>query len=173
MLCDDCKKRPACVHITQIINNQKTEKNLCEECAKSVGEVNFSLDNQFSVHDFLKGMFNHGFFAKAQPQGEVTCQECGMRYSDFNNKGKVGCSACYSVFGKQLEPLLKRIHGASTHTGKLPKRSGGILKVKQQIKKMRQQLDQYVSNEEYEQAAKVRDEIRSLEKELDLTGKEE
>lgn len=173
VLCSDCKKRPACVHITQIINNQKTEKNLCEECAKSIGEVSFSFDNQFHVHDFLKGMFSQVFFAGTQSQGEVTCQECNMTYSDFNHNGKVGCSACYTAFDDQLEPLLKRIHGASRHTGKLPKRSGGMLKVKQQIKSMRQQLEQYVINEEYEQAAIMRDKIRILEKQLGHNSKEE
>jgi len=173
MLCGDCKKRPACVHIIQIINNQKTEKNLCEECVKNIGEVSFSLETQFQVQDFLKGMFNQGFFAETEEQSEELCTECGMRYSDFNHKGKVGCSACYTVFGTQLEPLLKRIHGTNRHNGKLPTRTGGRLKVKQQIKGMRQELEHYVISEEYEQAAIVRDKIRVLEKNLEVSDKEE
>ncbi len=173
MLCNDIKKRPACVNVTQIINNNKIEKNLCEECVKNIGEISISLDTQFQVNDFLKGMFSHGLFPKHQMTDEITCDECGMAYSDFNHHGKVGCSNCYTVFAEQLEPLLKRIHGASSHTGKLPKRSGGRMQVKQQIHSMRQELEQYVIHEEYEQAAIIRDKIRVLEKELDLTCKEE
>jgi len=174
MLCDDCKKRTACMHITKIINNQKTEKSLCAECAKAAGEISLSFDTQFYVHDFLKGMFNHGLFTDAQVVKEQdNCPECGMTYSDFNRKGKVGCSACYVTFGEQFDTLLKRIHGASCHTGKIPKRSGGTVKVRQQIKKMRQQLEQYVLNEEYEKAVVLRDEIRRLEKEIECKGEEE
>lgn len=172
MLCSDCKKRPACVHITQIKNNKKTEKHLCEECAKNIGAINVSFDNQFQVQDFLKGMFNQEFFSDAQTTSEVICQDCGMTYGDFNQKGKVGCSNCYIAFSEQLGPVLTRIHGANRHTGKFPKRSGGALKVKQEIKKMRQELEQYVINEEYEEAALIRDKIRSLEKNIGMDNKE-
>ena len=167
MLCDDCQKRPARVHITQIINNQKKERRLCEECAKGVSEIGLSLDSQFSVQDLLKGMFNHTLFAAEMPvKTEVACELCGMTYSDFNRKGKFGCGTCYSVFGTKLEPLLRRIHGATHHTGKLPKRSGEFIGVRHKIKELRRQLEQSVGREEYEKAAKLRDEIRLLEKTL-------
>jgi len=169
MLCDDCKKRQACVHITKIANNQKIDKHLCEQCARESGEMIFSTDHKFSVHDFLKGMFSNSFADAAQPKVEA-CANCGMTYRDFSRSGKIGCSACYSTFGSRLEPLLRRIHGASVHTGKVPRRSGGMLEIKQRIKQMRQQLEQYVANEEYEQAARLRDEIRNLEKELNANG---
>ncbi|AIF50084.1 UvrB/UvrC motif-containing protein [Pelosinus sp. UFO1] len=174
MLCDDCNKRTACMHITKIVNNQKTERNLCAECAKAAGEISLAFDTQFYVHDFLKGMFNHGLFADPKiVEGQAHCPECKMTYDDFNRKGKVGCGACYTVFGEQFDPLLKRIHGASSHTGKFPKRSGSTLKIRQQIKNLRQQLEQYVLNEEYEKAVILRDDIKKLEKEIGLKGKEE
>lgn len=165
MLCDDCKRRPATVHIKKINNNQVVEKHLCQQCAQSNGEVNFSFDQQFSVHDFLKGMFSHGIVEGAPPKTQTGCTNCGMTYSDFSRTGRIGCSHCYSAFGQRLEPLLRRIHGASAHTGKLPLRTGTTLQRRQQIKQLRQQLDRLIVNEEYEQAAKVRDEIRTLEKE--------
>jgi protein arginine kinase activator len=166
MLCDDCQKRPARVRITQIVNNQKQEKRLCEECAQAAGEGVFDFNNQFSVHDLLKGMLNHSLFGEIQSKNELACEQCGMTYSDFNRLGKFGCSNCYSTFSKKLEPLLRRIHGATHHTGKLPKRTGGLLEVKQTVKRMRQELEQYVLQEEYEKAAQIRDEIRRLEREV-------
>jgi protein arginine kinase activator len=164
MLCDECQKRPACVHITKITNNQKVDKYLCEQCAKETGEIIFSTDHKFSVHDFLKGMFSHGL--TDAPPKPVACENCGMTYQDFSRTGKVGCSSCYTVFGDKFEPLLRRIHGSSTHTGKIPKRSEGALKLRQQVKELRHKLEQAIANEEYEQAACLRDEIRQLEKEL-------
>lgn len=174
MLCDDCQKRPARVHITQIINHQKKERRLCEECAKGVTEISLSLDSQFSAQDLLKGMLSHSLFGAEMPvKTEASCSQCGMTYSDFNRKGKFGCANCYTVFAPKLETLLRRIHGATHHTGKLPKRSGKLLEVRQQIKTLRQQLEQYVGREEYERAAKLRDEIRVLEKSLQEPQKEE
>ncbi|EAX46673.1 UvrB/UvrC protein [Thermosinus carboxydivorans Nor1] len=166
MLCDECKRRPASVHITKITNNHKVEKHLCQQCAQASGEGSFSFGPQFSVHDFLKGMFNHGFAEGHIAQSQPACTNCGMTYQDFSRTGRIGCSACYGAFGQRLEPLLRRIHGASIHTGKLPKRAGGQLELKQRLKRLRQDLERHVANEEYEQAARVRDEIRSLEKQL-------
>ncbi len=172
MLCDDCKKRPACVHITKVINDHKVEKHLCEECAQKHEEVNlanFAMNNKLSVHDFLKGMFSHCFLEE-QPKIEVACSNCGMTYSEFSRTGKIGCTTCYATFGERLEPLLRRIHGASAHTGKVPKRTGGLLEVKQRLKRKKQDLERHITREEYELAATVRDEIKAIEKELKIYG---
>lgn len=168
MLCDNCKKNQACMHITKITNNQKLEKHLCNECAKLTGEMNIAglaFDNSFSVQDFLKGMFSQ-VVEEAEQAEETACAHCGMTYNEFSRGGKIGCSACYAAFGARLEPLLRRIHGASAHIGKVPRRSGGMLEVKLRIKRLKQELERQVFSEEYELAAKTRDEIRELEKSL-------
>lgn len=164
MICDDCKKRPASVHITQITNNQKVDKHLCHQCAQKHGEMSFTMNTDFSVHDFLKNMFSHSFADTIQAKQATACSKCGMTYQDFSRSGKIGCTSCYETFGSRLEPLLRRIHGATAHTGKLPKRTGGKLELKQRMKKLRSELERHITNEEYEQAAKVRDQIRDLEK---------
>jgi protein arginine kinase activator len=166
VLCDECRKRPACMHITKIVNNQKVEKHLCEQCASEHGEMKISFDDNFSVHDFLKGIFNTVYGDGGQVQSEIACPQCSMTYRDFSRNGKIGCNVCYATFGERLVPLLRRIHGSSAHTGKVPKRSGGKIAVKQQLKKMRQELEHFVAREEYEEAAKLRDQIRVLEKQL-------
>ncbi|MDD4602152.1 MAG: hypothetical protein PHQ46_14085, partial [Negativicutes bacterium] len=83
MLCDECKKRPACMHITKIVNDQKVEKHLCEQCAQEHGHMNFSFDNNFSVHDFLKGIFKNSPSDGGASQVESACPQCGMTYRDF------------------------------------------------------------------------------------------
>ncbi len=166
MLCDECKIRPASIHITKINNNKKVERHLCEECAEKLGEMKVAFQKNISVNDFLKGMFNLDFISD-KPQN-VSCPNCGMTYDDFSRGGKIGCSVCYQTFYHQLEPLIRRIHGTCSHTGKVPKRAGGSLALKQKLKQLRHQLDQLVGREEYEKAAKVRDEIRALEVELGM-----
>ena len=178
MLCDDCGRHEAVVHIVQIGPEGRIEKNLCEKCAAGYGQ--FMPENQpkkkMSVDDFLRGMFSQqeekGEKARSQ-EGEplvLTCPNCGMSYADFQQTGKIGCSVCYGTFRRQLEPLLRRIHGTSTHSGKIPRRSGGTLELKQEIKRLRAELKEKVAQEEYEQAAGLRDRVRALEK--DLAAKE-
>ena len=97
---------------------------------------------------------------------ELVCPNCGMRYRDFQQTGKIGCSVCYDTFRAQLEPLLRRIHGSSVHSGKIPHRTGGRLETKHEIEVLRAALKDAVAKEAYEQAAEYRDQIRALEKKL-------
>ncbi|MCX7781174.1 MAG: UvrB/UvrC motif-containing protein [Negativicutes bacterium] len=166
MICDECQKRPATVHITKVQNNQKVEKHLCEQCANHSGDMGFfTWDTKLSVHDLLKGMFSHEY-SDAVNRGEKACESCGMTYRDFSRTGKIGCGNCYSTFGARLEPVIRRMHGACGHTGKLPKRSGQMIGIKSRLLKLRKDLERFVQREEYEEAARVRDEIRKLEQQL-------
>jgi protein arginine kinase activator len=174
MLCDDCGHHEAVVHIVQIGPQGRVEKNLCEKCAAGYGELmpESQPRKNMSVDDFLRGMFRQPAEQGEKPkerEGEplvLTCPNCGMSYEGFQQTGKIGCSVCYGTFRRQLEPLLRRIHGTSTHSGKIPRRSGGTLELKQEIKRLRAELQEKVAQEEYEEAAKLRDKVRAMEREL-------
>ena len=174
MLCDECGKNEAHIHIVQIGPNGRMEKNLCEECAAGYGTSMFaSQQKSMSVDDFLKGVFSSASETDSAAPGrhhELVCPNCGMSYQDFHDTGKIGCSICYDTFRQQLEPLLRRVHGSSVHSGKIPHRSGGALEMKHEIEVLRRNLQEAVRQEEYEKAAEYRDRIRVLEKEL---GKQE
>lgn len=165
MLCDQCGKNPACIHMTKIINGEKSEEHLCPECAAAIQEMVFPSSNNFSVHDFLKTIFSQENVTESLDQ--PACPNCGMTFEDFRSSGKIGCSVCYNIFGEQFEPLLRRIHGTNTHTGKIPRRVGGQVELRMRIRGLRQDLDGCVKREDYEAAATVRDKIRLLEKELE------
>jgi len=175
MLCDDCGRHEAVVHITQIGPNGRVEKNLCESCAAGYSEfagVPHQDKRHVSVDDFLRGIFNSTNNAPAQESqekneaGELVCSRCGMSYRDFSQTGKIGCASCYATFRQQLEPMLRRIHGSSVHRGKIPHRSGGTLELKQNITLLQQQLKACVEQEEYEKAAELRDKVRAMKQEL-------
>lgn len=170
MFCDDCGKKPATLHVTKIINNQKFEKHLCEECAAQDHQLSIGLMQNFSIPQFLSNLLNydqaiHNSIAMQTRQNEV-CPECGLTYDQFVQQGKMGCSSCYITFKNQIDGLLKRIHGASNHAGKVPKRIGGKFRLQRDLLKMRQQLAEHVSKEEFEAAAEVRDQIKAFEDEL-------
>ncbi len=174
MFCDECKSRPATVHITKIINNDKTEINLCEDCAKNYQhEFGFGFDSDFSIHKFLTGLLATDGFESGLEKGiqnYLRCETCGVDYMQFQQTGRMGCANCYDTYGNNLNMLLKRVHGSNMHNGKYPKRSGFDLRIKQEIKNLRETLQTLIATEEFEKAAEVRDKIRELEKSIEEKG---
>ncbi|GIP41531.1 protein-arginine kinase activator protein [Paenibacillus sp. J31TS4] len=168
MNCQECGKRPASLHFTKIVNGEKAEFHLCETCAKEKGELIPGTPNGFSIHNLLSGLMNFdpSTSSMAKQAQSLRCEECGLTYSQFSKLGRFGCSSCYKYFGDKLDSLLKRVHGNTTHVGKVPKRSGGIIKYKREIDQLKLELARKIEQEEFEQAAKIRDEIRGMEKRI-------
>lgn len=167
MLCDKCQQNPASVFITKMVNDQKTEYKLCLECAKKEQLFPGSIEGPVSVDSLLKGFF--GASQATLPESEnaaAACPACGMTLGKLAEKGRFGCSECYNAFGDTALKTIKRIHGRKRHIGKMPKRTSGALSMKRKLKDLRTELEEHVIREEYEEAAKLRDEIRALEKEL-------
>lgn len=170
MLCDICKKKEAKIYYTEIIQGEKKEQHLCEECAaknSAFKAMSPFAANMFSVGGMIFGMLSDPIqsetaAAKAQDQ----CPTCQMTYEEFLEKGKFGCEDCYKSFGKTLSKNLKSIHGAEIHTGKKPKNfiseMAKRLSEMSETEKLSIKLQQAVEQEEYEQAAKLRDQIREL-----------
>lgn len=170
MICQKCQERPATIHLTKVVNFEKTEIHLCEVCAKSAGnELGIMVEPNFTFQNLIAGILESeiGMFQNpnATPQ-ELYCRNCGLTFSDFRNRGLLGCGECYSSFQTGLEPLLKRVHGSTTHTGKVPRRTGGKVRLRKEMDQLKLQLQRAINNEEYEQAAQIRDEIRRLQNEL-------
>ncbi|MEC0371270.1 UvrB/UvrC motif-containing protein [Paenibacillus chibensis] len=171
MLCQECGKRPATLHFTKIVNGEKNEFHICETCAREKGEMLPGTSGGFSIHSLLSGLLDFETAGKGAassvkaPQSQ-RCEECGMTYSQFSKIGRFGCSSCYKYFGDRLDPLFKRVHGNTVHVGKVPKRSGGRIQLKRRIDDLKLELQQRIQQEEFEEAAQLRDQIRNLEKEM-------
>jgi len=159
MLCDICHKNIATVHLTEIINNKVAEMHICQGCAQTkAGELN----QQPNISDFLSGLISPARTGKQEHS--LKCPACGLNYSDFKKTGRLGCDRCYSAFRKQLLPLLKKIHSTTSHTGKIPIHLEVPLSAEAKLKELNRQLAKAVQVEEYEQAARIRDQIKKLEK---------
>lgn len=168
MVCQECSERPASLHFTKIVNGEKTEFHLCESCARDKGELLPGGQNGFSIHNLLSGMLNFDYADQAKTKAETTpnqlrCKTCGLTYQQFSKIGRFGCSDCYHYFKPVLEPLFRRVHGNTAHSGKVPERAGGQLKRKRELDELKTQLQNLVAREEFEEAARVRDRIRELE----------
>lgn len=172
MQCSECKQRPATLHYTQIINGKKTEIHVCEVCAAQMGYPLYQTqDDPFSLQDLLTSLFhanhakmdmhNSAFFEQI---GQLECDRCHSTFADFQRLGKFGCAHCYQSFRPKLDAIFRRVHsGNAKHHGKIPKRKGGKLHIKKEIEMYREYLQQLVAEENFEQAAIVRDKIKELE----------
>lgn len=167
MVCQECGKKQAALHFTKIVNGEKTEFHICESCAREKGEMIPGTTNGFSIHNLLSGLLDFdpsSGTVGAKSSQAMRCEECGLTYTQFGKLGRFGCSSCYKYFSEKLEPLLKRVHGNTTHVGKVPKRSGGKIKQQREIEKLKRELQSRIEQEEFESAAQIRDQIRELER---------
>lgn len=170
MMCEDCGVRPAKFHLMTIINGDRVERNLCPACMakhqKQIPGIDFSN---------LAGILNSILENKRDEEQEnrdseyvdLACDQCGMTYLEFQKCGMLGCAHCYQAFKTPMTALLQRVHGNTQHAGRVP---GGVhsgTSIRMNIDRLKQKLQKAVADEEYEQAAKLRDAIRALSAQLE------
>jgi protein arginine kinase activator len=162
MKCENCNK-PATVHLTEIKNGKKIEKHLCEQCAAQ--NEGFPIKAHTPINELLTNfVMAHSGLTK---ETSTKCEQCGITWAEFRQTGLFGCEHDYPLFEKELTPLLQRAHeGATHHVGKVPNRRGGTgvpMKKRVDVSKLRKDLQRAVEAEDYEKAAKLRDQIREAE----------
>lgn len=167
MICQACKKNPATVRVIDIQNVEHDgqparsvrESRVCDACADQMGVPHAPI---------LKGNVNiwkllHQSIQRSRQEDETACPHCGMTVAEFKRKGRLGCPHDYEIFGDQLEGLLQRMHNATQHVGRLPGVAEGEVQRIQQLSELRARLEEAVREEQYESAARLRDEIKGLE----------
>lgn len=159
MLCQSCGQNQATTHIKTIVNGELAEISLCRECAQKLGYNSFFGGFGMDFDKFLGSLMGGGRIQKNKKR----CECCGSTFEDIAKSGKVGCANCYDIFYDDLLPSIQRIHGKTVHIGKLAKSAGSEVKVKSTIAKLKEELTQAIKEQEFEKAAKLRDQIKELE----------
>jgi len=181
MKCENCGNNEANVKYTQIINGEKKQMFLCEECSEKLGinDIHFNMPINFTsfLSDFFDDVGGVNFIPTLGENNELKCKQCGLTWDDFIHTGRFGCSNCYSDFESRIDPILRSLQGATSHVGRLGEVKVGN-KVKQnlddrieepkvdsinQVEKLKEDLKQAIKDERYEDAAKIRDEIKKYE----------
>src|ERR1700739_2127999 len=158
MKCNKCPK-PATLHITEIISEEQVEElHLCEECAHK-----YLYEPQPKQPGAKPTASAHGEEADEPAVLNHECSVCGIKFVDFRNTGRLGCPHDYQEFRDELTRLLENIHGETRHCGKTPKRLPQNKQTQSELLQRRKQLQQAVTREAYEDAARLRDRIRQLE----------
>ncbi len=180
MLCQKCQSRPATVHVVRVVNQEKEEEYLCEICAAEKGHFQLSPAN--TLQNFFPQLAQ--LWAPAgmmEPTVGPSCPLCGMTLRELSQTGRPGCPQCYEAFGSQLRPLLARIHGNPQHRGLRPGEAAAptpvaappLTEAERRLQGLRQKMQGLVTEERFEEAAALRDEIRRLEEEKAGDGHEQ
>jgi protein arginine kinase activator len=157
MKCQKCTKA-ATLHITEVISDDQFEElHLCEECANKY----LYEPQQKGSKGGEGGVVEESDETRSLNQKE--CPECGIKFVEFRNSGRLGCPHDYQEFREELVPLLENIHGEVRHCGKTPRRLPQNKQTQSELMQLRKQLQQAVKREAYEEAASLRDRIRKLE----------
>jgi protein arginine kinase activator len=162
MLCQDCEKREATVHLTQVVNEEKVELHLCRECADKRRFHTPFEGVPFPLAEFLASMLDQSLVRKPSKVSDTKCPTCEMYFSDFSKTGRLGCGKCYATFKSQLNDLLRKIHGSSQHRGRAPITPDDVMKPLREERKLQEELKKAIQEENFEQAAQLRDRIRAL-----------
>ncbi len=155
--CEHCPS-PATVHITEVLGEGKFEEH-------HVCELHYK---QYNLEAQGKGPGSKGLTSDAGDLdeslfGQQECPDCGIKFVDFRNNHRLGCSRDYQVFQAELMPLLENIHGETRHVGKTPRRYPQTKQAEAELTQLRQRLKRAVEREDYEEAARLRDQIKTVE----------
>ena len=183
MLCEKCKIREANIKYTEVINGVKKEHNLCTQCAKEMdfGHYSAIFDGDFPLGKILSSLLGvEENSQKEEKLQQIVCPTCGTSYQEFVENSCFGCQDCYSVFDLLIRDKIKKLQGSVNHTGKKPKyqkiqaasqtvegQNGGEVREpeltpKEQLEVLKARLQEAIREEEYEDAARYRDQIRVL-----------
>lgn len=177
MLCQNCHKNEATVHIQQIVDGHVTSCHLCEACAAKKGADDPDLP-ELNLAEVLFDLAGKAASAVSkqendEDQSTIVCPECGWSLEQLRKTGYMGCPGCYKTFGPLIDGMLKNMHRGDRHVGKIPLSAGPkamknrkIMMLQREIEQLRKDIDEKVRLEEYEDAAVLRDRIQTLESQL-------
>jgi protein arginine kinase activator len=152
MKCQKCDEK-SLFHITEI--DEAGEFSEIHLCWRHAQEYMKEPESEVAIAPLEKAV------AAVPPTPAHACPICKMTFAQFRNSARLGCPNDYRVFEAELRPIMENIHGSLSHVGKTPRRSPAGKP--SQLLRLRQDLHDAVAREDYEQAAKLRDEIERME----------
>lgn len=169
MLCQKCQTNLASVRYAEVVDGQVNEQQLCPGC---VAALEKGVPSGFDLADAGRpGRKAARVRATHETEtDQVACGVCGIPLSALLGSGRAGCPGCYASFPDQIAPLLLRTHRFSTHKGKSARAATVRDRLRSDLQTKRALLRSVLKAENYEEAARLRDEIRQLESGLALSG---
>jgi protein arginine kinase activator len=163
--CTRCENKPATLHITDIQEGVVEALHLCQSCAEEYFESAEQAPNIEEPVAFADKLPEIPDLEVDSEHANLICPNCGISFAEFRSKGRLGCPHDYISFEEELLPLLENIHGSTQHVGKYPKRAPDASRKQFELIRLRNELNLAVEDEDYEEAARLRDLIKNVSQE--------
>ena len=154
MLCEECGINQAEVIVTTVINGESITRHLCRSCLKNYQSGN--------LQTLLAAILTAMGSKNAQQEHDLACPRCGTTYAEFQKTGMLGCAECYQAFRPQLTPMITKLQGRSQHAGRRPPVNEEEQARMDRMEELRARMEAAVAVENFEEAAKLRDELRAM-----------
>ncbi|MBL4888990.1 MAG: UvrB/UvrC motif-containing protein [Candidatus Lindowbacteria bacterium] len=163
-ICDICKVNPAQIQFVEQRGTHQKKVAMCQSCGAEKGIMQQGGNLSLNIPDIMAQLPNvmAAMTGTSLPHAALQCPNCGLMATDFSKTGRVGCSDCYEVFGELLKPVISKVQPGTTHRGLVPERSAEF-QLKNNIDQLKLKLKEVVAQENYEEAASLRDQIRAIE----------
>ena len=188
MQCDYCDSK-ATVFFTQIIDGNSKKSCLCEECATKqgvtdpegflLGDIKPPSDSGSDTSGPNSDPKDPGLQIDVNMGGETSeantstnapypygnpgiCPGCGFAFDDLKKTGRLGCSQCYQFFRSEIKNNLGGMHVGTSHSGRVPEGMLEAFEHRQRLEQLQQEMNEAISDENYEKAAGLRDQISQL-----------
>lgn len=159
MICEKCGKYEATVTIKENINGKKRTMHLCSRCADEYQAQN--------MNPIMGNIFGPFFGVEQTQKQQYVCKDCGTTLEEFLNTGFLGCPNCYNNLRAEIEPSIRNVQRGIYHIGKrMEEKNTNVvenhIEPKDRKQELTEKLHELVKQERYEEAARVRDEIKRL-----------
>jgi protein arginine kinase activator len=166
MKCQKCGKA-ASYHITDIERGKHQEFHFCDEHARDHLDPSKESSESAGMGKLAKHLIEGGTGGSREPSAadKQSCPLCQITFLEFRNSGRLGCPHDYEVFRDELMLLLENIHDETRHAGKVPRRAPRGSQRQTTLIQLRNDLKRAIAAEDYEAAARIRDQIKGFEQE--------
>ena len=167
MNCEKCKNRKATVFFADEGGGRHA---LCASCSATKSRAVTKIDTReeseaaetkFIPQTTIYSMSDTHFNAPMSGDLTVSCRGCGISAELAKSLGHMCCPECYSSFGDLLFPA--QVSSLSASGVKMPYLLQQRANKEKILAELRSQLKSLIECENFEQAATVRDKIRSIE----------
>ena len=154
MKCEKCNEKEATFYYSSNINGEKTERHLCNPCAREEG---FGSALDYQPMTGFGGMFDSLFADFFSPRRSLL-SAFDMLDRPMRRMMTAALPQIHIVVGQPQSQ-----QPASETEQKIPEDAGEEVKARREIDALKHQLQEAVNAENYEKAIELRDQLQALE----------
>lgn len=162
MMCSNCGVQEGVIEVRYMAGSYERTLNLCESCARSQG-IHAEHIREPRVSDLFSSLLAPGAGMEFDDPSFDQCSGCGTSWAQLRRSGEAGCERCYSVFAEEISRVLAAQPHDTFHRGSLPDSLETFRTLIVDRENLKERLRRAVEQEEFERAAKLRDDLTRMD----------